>query len=212
MKNKSEFIGIFLRCAIMVLLGLAFNPERDRRYLPFMVIIAFVMLMFFLMKINQSNLKKHQKTILFFFVSLGVTLWLGWVGITLNWQSTLSFMALACIVWFFINLFSAYVRQRRVVSRWNAAYSAWTSGGHAEDYLKEIERCEEEIKNDTGIMLMHEGIPLNIYILVQKIYLLKEMGREQECLALLKNIQSKIPNTDILKALVEVETELSKKL
>ena len=78
--------------------------------------------------------------------------------------------------------------------------------------MKEIERCEEEIKNDTGIMLMHEGIPLNIYILVQKIYLLKEMGREQECLALLKNIQSKIPNTDILKALVEVETELSKKL
>lgn len=61
LKNKLEFIGIFLRCAIMVLLGLAFNPERDRRYLPFMVIIAFVMLMFFLMKIIQFNLKKHQK-------------------------------------------------------------------------------------------------------------------------------------------------------
>lgn len=175
-----------------------------------MVVMAFVTLMFFLVKISQSNLKKQYKTILFFFVSLAEMLWLGWVGITLNGRFTLGFMGTVGVAWFLINLVYIYLHQRRVVSRWNIAYTAWKSGGSAEDYMKELEQCEADIKNDTGIMLVYCGIPLNDYILVHKIYLLKEMQRNQECLALLKAIQSKIKNPEVQKALSEVEEEIAK--
>ena len=136
-------------------------------------------------------------------------LWLGWVGVTLSWQFTLGFMGSVCIPWFLINIFCIYLHQRRVVARWNTAYAAWKSGGSAEDYLKEMEQCEAELKKDTGIMLVYGGIPLNDYISVHKISLLKEMGRNQECLALLKSIQPKIKNPEVQKALAEMETELS---
>ena len=210
MKNKREIIGIILICAIMVSLGLACNPEEDRRYLPFLVVMAFAMLMFVLVKIGQSDLKRHHKTIFFFFASLAEMLWLGWVGVTLNGWFTLGFMGAACITWFLINLVHVYLRQRRVVSRWNMAYAAWKSGGSAEDYLKEMEQCETEIQNDTGIMLVYGGIPLNDYISVHKIYLLKEMERNQECLALLESTRPKIKNPEVQKALSEIETEISK--
>ena len=212
MKNKREIIGLFLICALMVSLGLAFNPEEDQRYLPFLVVMAFVTLMFFLVKIGQSNLKRHHKTLFFFFASLAEMLWLGWVGITLNGWFTLGFMGVVCVTWFLVNLVYVYLHQRRVVSRWNAAYTAWKSGGSAENYLKEMEQCEAEIKNDTGIMLVYGGIPLNDYISVHKIYLLKEMERNQECLALLKSIMPKIKNPEVQKALSEIETEITKRL
>ena len=212
MKNKREIIGLFLICALMVSLGLAFNPEEDQRYLPFLVVMAFVTLMFFLVKIGQSDLKRHHKTLFFFFASLAEMLWLGWVGITLNGWFTLGFMGVVCVTWFLVNLVYVYLHQRRVVSRWNIAYTAWKSGGSAEDYLKEMEQCEIEIKNDTGIMLVYGGIPLNDYISVHKIYLLKEMERNQECLALLKNIMPKIKNPEVQKALSEIETEITKRL
>lgn len=212
MKNKREIIGLFLICALMVSLGLAFNPEEDQRYLPFLVVMAFVTLMLFLVKIGQSDLKRHHKTLFFFFASLAEMLWLGWVGITLNGWFTLGFMGVVCVTWFLVNLVYVYLHQRRVVSRWNIAYTAWKSGGSAENYLKEMEQCEIEIKNDTGIMLVYGGIPLNDYISVHKIYLLKEMERNQECLALLKNIMPKIKNPEVQKALSEIETEITKRL
>ena len=212
MKNKREIIGLFLICALMVSLGLAFNPEEDQRYLPFLVVMAFVTMMFFLVKIGQSDLKRHHKTLFFFFASLAEMLWLGWVGITLNGWFTLGFMGVVCVTWFLVNLVYVYLHQRRVVSRWNVAYTAWKSGGSAENYLKEMEQCEAEIKNDTGIMLVYGGIPLNDYISVHKIYLLKEMERNQECLALLKNIMPKIKNPEVQKALSEIETEITKRL
>ena len=212
MKNKREIIGLFLICALMVSLGLAFNPEEDQRYLPFLVVMAFVTLMFFLVKIGQSDLKRHHKTLFFFFASLAEMLWLGWVGITLNGWFTLGFMGVVCVTWFLVNLVYVYLHQRRVVSRWNIAYTAWKSGGSAENYLKEMEQCEAEIKNDTGIMLVYGGIPLNDYISVHKIYLLKEMERNQECLALLKSIMPKIKTPEVQKALSEIETEITKML
>lgn len=212
MKNKREIIGLFLICALMVSLGLAFNPEEDQRYLPFLVVMAFVTLMFFFVKIGQSDLKRHHKTLFFFFASLAEMLWLGWVGITLNGWFTLGFMGVVCVTWFLVNLVYVYLHQRRVVSRWNVAYTAWKSGGSAENYLKEMEQCEAEIKNDTGIMLVYGGIPLNDYISVHKIYLLKEMERNQECLALLKSIMPKIKNPEVQKALSEIETEITKRL
>ena len=178
----------------------------------FLAVMAFVTLIFFLVKISKFNLKKQYKTILFFFVSLAEMLWLGWVGITLNGRFTLGFMGAVCVAWFLINLVYVYLHQRRVVSRWNVAYAAWKSGGSAEDYMKEMEQCEAEIKNDTGIMLVYGGIPLNDYISLHKIYLLKEMQRNQECLALLKGIQPKIKNPEVQKALSEVEAEISKGL
>ena len=208
LKNKREIVGIFLICAGMVSLGLAFNPEKDQGYLPFLVVMAFVTLIFFLVKISKSNLKRHHKTIFFFFVSLAEMLWLGWVGATLGRWFTLGFMGAVCVTWFFINLIYIYLHQRRVVSRWNASYTAWKSGGSPEDYMKEIEQCEAEIKNDTGTMLVYGGIPLNDYISVHKIYLLKEMGRDQECLALLKSIQPKIKDPEVRKALSEVEGKI----
>ncbi len=212
MKNKREIIGLFLICALMVSLGLAFNPEEDQRYLPFLVVMAFVTLMFFFVKIGQSDLKRHHKTLFFFFASLAEMLWLGWVGITLNGWFTLGFMGVVCVTWFLVNLVYVYLHQRRVVSRWNVAYTAWKSGGSAENYLKEMEQCEAEIKNDTGIMLVYGDIPLNDYISVHKIYLLKEMERNQECLALLKSIMPKIKNPEVQKALSEIETEITKRL
>ena len=212
MKNKREIIGLFLICALMVSLGLAFNPEEDQRYLPFLVVMAFVTLMFFFVKIGQSDLKRHHKTLFFFFASLAEMLWLGWVGITLNGWFTLGFMGVVCVTWFLVNLVYVYLHQRRVVSRWNVAYTAWKSGGSAENYLKEMEQCEAEIKNDIGIMLVYGGIPLNDYISVHKIYLLKEMERNQECLALLKSIMPKIKNPEVQKALSEIETEITKRL
>lgn len=211
MKNKRGLIGVFLRCVLMISLGMAFDLERDYKYLPFMVLIAFVMLMFFLLTISRSNLNRHLKTDFFFFVSLAVMLWLGWVGVTLSWQFTLGFMGSVCITWFLINIFCIYLHQRRVVARWNTAYAAWKSGGSAEDYLKEMEQCEAKIQNDTGIMLVYGGIPLNDYITVHKIYLLKEMGRDWECLELLKSTLPKIKNLEVQKALSVAETEITKK-
>lgn len=211
MKNQRGLIGVFLRCVLMISLGMAFDPERDYKYLPFMVLIAFVMLMFFLLTISRSNLNRHLKTVFFFFVSLAVMLWLGWVGVTLSWQFTLGFMGSVCITWFLINIFCIYLHQRRVVARWNTAYAAWKSGGSAEDYLKEMEQCEAKIQNDTGIMLVYGGIPLNDYITVHKIYLLKEMGRDWECLELLKSTLPKIKNLEVQKALSVAETEITKK-
>ena len=211
MKNKRDMIGIFLICVMMISLGLAFDPEKDQRYLPFLIAMAFVTLMFFPMKSSQSNLKRQHKTFFFFFASLAEMLWLGWVGVTLNWPFTLGFMGAVCAAWFLINLIYIYLRQRRVVVRWNVAYSAWKSGGSAEDYLKEMEQCEAEIQNDTGIMLVYGGIPLNDYITVHKIYLLKEMGRDWECLELLKSTLPGIKNPEVQKALSEVETEITKK-
>lgn len=199
-----------MRCVLMISLGAAFDLERDHKYLPFMVLIAFVMLMFFLLTISQSNLNRQLKTVFFFFVSLAVVLWLGWVGVTLSWQFILGFMGSVCITWFLINLFCIYLHQRRVVSRWNTAYAAWKSGSSAEEYLKEMEQCEAELKKDTGIMLVYGGIPLNDYLSVHKISLLKEMGRNRECLDLLKSTLPKIKNPEVQKALLEMETELSK--
>ena len=198
-----------MRCAIMISLGAAFDLERDYKYLPFMVLIAFVMLIFFLLTVSRSDLNRQLKTVFFFFVSLAVMLWLGWVGVALSWQFTLGFMGSVGITWFLINLFCIYLHQRRVVARWNTAYAAWKSGGGAEGYLKEMEQCEAELKKDSGIMLVYGGIPLNDYIVVHKISLLKEMGRNQECLALLKSIRPKIQNPEVQKALAEMETELS---
>lgn len=60
MKNKREIIGIFLIWVIMVSLGLAFDLEKDQKYLPFLVVIAFVTLMFFLVKINQTKTEAEQ--------------------------------------------------------------------------------------------------------------------------------------------------------
>lgn len=211
MKNKRDMIGIFLICVMMVSLGLAFDPEKDQRYLPFLIAMAFVTLIFFLMKSSQSNLKRQHKTIFFFFVSLAEMLWLGWVGVTLNRPFTLGFMGAVCATWFLINLVDIYLCQRQVVVRWNAAYAAWKSGGSAEGYLKEMEQCEAKIKNDKGIMLVYGGIPLNDYISVHKIYLLKEMGRDRECLELLKSTLPGIKNLEVQKALSEVETEITKK-
>lgn len=212
MKNKREIIGIFLICAVMVAFGLAFSPEKDQGYLPFMVFMAFVTLMFLLVKISQSDLKRRQKTVLFFFTSLAETLWLGWLSVTLSWKFTLGFMGTVCVAWFFINLVYIYLHQRRVVLRWNTAYAAWKSGGSAEDYLKEIEQYEAELKNDTGTTLTYGGIPLKDYILVHKIFLLKEMERNQECLVLLRSIQPKIKNPEVQKALSELEAGILKGL
>ena len=61
MKDKKDFIRIFLVCVIMLSLGFAFNMEEDHKYLPFMVFMAFVTLMFFLSVISQSNLKRNQQ-------------------------------------------------------------------------------------------------------------------------------------------------------
>ena len=212
MKNKGKIIRSFLIGVIMVSLGIAFDPEKDQEYRPFLVVIAFATLIFFLVEINLFNLKRHYKTIFLFFISLTEMLWLGWVGVTLSWQFTLGFMAAVCGTWFLINLVWVYLHQRKVVSQWNTAYAAWKSGGSAEDYMKEMEQCEAKIKNDTGIMLVYGGIPLNDYISVHKIYLLKEMRRNQECLALLKGIQPKIKNPEVQKVLSEVEAEISKGL
>ena len=211
MKNKRDMIGIFLICVMMVSLGLAFDPEKDKRYLPFLTAMAFVTLIFFLMKSGRFNLKRQHKTIFFFLVSLAEMLWLGWIGVTLNWPFTLGFMGAVCAAWFLINLVGIYLHQRRVVARWNAAYAVWKSGGSAEDYLKKMEQCEAEIENDTGIMLAYGGIPLNDYISVHKIYLLKKMGRDRECLELLKSTLPGIKNPEVQKALSEVETEITKK-
>ena len=63
-------IGISLICVMMVSLGLAFDPEKDQRYLPFLIAMAFVTLMFFLVKSSQSNLKRQHKTLIFYFASL----------------------------------------------------------------------------------------------------------------------------------------------
>lgn len=60
MKNKREIIGIFLIWVIMVSFGLAFDPEKDQKHLPFLVVIAFVTLMFFLVKINQTKTEAEQ--------------------------------------------------------------------------------------------------------------------------------------------------------
>ena len=211
MKNKRDMIGIFLICVMMISLGLAFDPEKDQRYLPFLTAMAFVTLMFFLMKINRFNLKRQHKTFFFFFASLAEMLWLGWVGVTLNWPFTLGFMGAVCAAWFLINLVGIYLCQRQVVVRWNAAYAAWKSGGSAEGYLKEMEQCEAKIKNDTGIMLVYDGILLNDYISVHKIDLLKEMGKDRECLELLKSTLPGIKNPEVQKALSKVETEIKKK-
>lgn len=211
MKNKRDMIGIFLICVMMISLGLAFDPEKDQRYLPFLIAMAFVTLMFFPMKSSQSNLKRQHKTFFFFFASLAEMLWLGWVGVTLNWPFTLGFMGAVCAAWFLINLVGIYLCQRQVVVRWNAAYAAWKSGGSAEGYLKEMEQCEAKIKNDTGIMLVYDGIPLNDYISVHKIDLLKEMGKDRECLELLKSTLPGIKNPEVQKALSKVETEIKKK-
>lgn len=196
----------------MAAFGVAFNQEKDQGYLPFMIFMAFVTLMFFLVKISRSDWKRYQKKVFFFFASLAEMLWLGWLGVTLSWQFTLSFMAAVCVAWFFINLGYIYLHQRRVVFRWNAAYTVWKSGGSAEDYMKEMEQCEAELKDDTGTTLTYGGIPLKDYILVHKIFLLKEMEQNQECLALLKSIQLKIKNPEVQKALSELETEISKGL
>ena len=86
-------IGISLICVMMVSLGLAFDPEKDQRYLPFLIAMAFVTLMFFLVKSSQSNLKRQHKTLLFYFASLAEMLWLGWVGVTFSWPFTLGLWA-----------------------------------------------------------------------------------------------------------------------
>lgn len=91
-EKQKEYDRDFLICVMMVSLGLAFDPEKDQRYLPFLTAMAFVTLMFFLMKSSRSNLKRQHKTISFFFVSLAEMRWLGWVGVTLNWPFTLGFM------------------------------------------------------------------------------------------------------------------------
>ena len=130
----------------MISLGIAFDLERDYKYLPFMVLIAFVMLIFFLLAISRFDLNRQLKTVFFFFVSLAVMLWLGWVGVTLSWQFTLGFMGSVGITWFLINIFCIYLHQRRIVARWNTAYAVWKSGGSAEDYLKEMELVRNGIK------------------------------------------------------------------
>lgn len=144
MKDKKDIIRIFLICVIMISLGLAFNMEEDHKYLPFMVFMAFVTLMFFLSVISQSDWKRSQKTLLFFIASLAEMLWLGWVGVTLNQWFTLGFMGAVCGTWFVVHLVYIYLHQRRVVSRWNAAYTVWKSRD------RHTEKAISRIKNTDG--------------------------------------------------------------
>lgn len=119
-------------------------------------------------------------------------------------------MVAVCVTWFLISLIWVYLHQRKVVFQWNAAYTACESGGSAESYLKGREQCEAKIKNDTGIIPVYGGISLNDYISIHKIYLLKEMRRNQECINLLKSTLPKIENSEVQKALSEVESEMTK--
>lgn len=210
MRDERDRIRIFLTCAGMVLLGYIFNKEGERGYSAFLIFMAFITLLYILMIIGQTDWQRRRKTISVFLFSLAETLWLGWVGIPLNRRFILCFMGAVCAAWFLLNLVYIYLYQRPVIARWNTACAAWKSGGSAESYLKEIEQCEAALKRDTGFMLMYNGMPLNNFITVQKIRLLKEMGRGQECLTLLKSVRPKIKNPQVQKALSEEEAEITK--
>lgn len=57
----------------------------------------------------------------------------------IKWVVYSGFMGTVCVAWFLINLVYIYLHQRRVVSRWNVAYTTWKSGGSAEDYVQSYE-------------------------------------------------------------------------
>lgn len=108
----------------MVSLGLAFNIENKQGYSAHLVFVAFVTLLFFFVTISQCSAGQSLKGIFLFLVSLAETMWLEWIGVSLNLWSALLWAGAVCAAWFFIHVWPDIFRQMRVVSRWNTAYAA----------------------------------------------------------------------------------------
>lgn len=132
-----------------------------------------------------------------------VVQWLGWAGVPLTRPLLIGlFIAVVFLELLLIPAIS-FFRQRRLVLRFNAAYAAKEAGGSCAELLAEIERCEEGLKNCSGLDITYGGIPFKYMILLHKAALLREMGRKQESIALYQEVCPKIKDPETQKALQE---------
>ena len=200
LKNKKYSIGIYLICAIMTSIGLTWDIEGSRRLGAILPYTIFVMV---LGKIIVLKIWEPLRAILFCVVTLAGVLGASLADLPWSPGPGLLLGLGSYIVCFFILALRSSVCTRRLVSRWNDAYAVWKSGGSAEDCLKELEQCEAMLEKYTSVIFWNiGGIPLQDGFSFNKLYLLKEMGRDEECLALLKAVQPKLKNAEMQKALL----------
>lgn len=132
-----------------------------------------------------------------------VVQWLGWVGVPLTRPLLIGLLIAVVFLELLLIPAISFFRQRRLVLRFNAAYAAKEAGGSCAELLAEIERCEEGLKNCSGLDITYGGIPFKYMILLHKAALLREMGRKQESIALYQQVCPKIKDPETQKALQE---------
>ena len=144
----------------------------------------------------------------FCLLTVCVVQWLGWAGVPLTRPLLVGLLIAVVFLELLLIPAISFFRQRRLVLRFNAAYAAKEAGGSCAELLAEIERCEEGLKNCSGLDITYGGIPFKYMILLHKAALLREIGRKQESIALYQEVCPKIKDPETQKALQEEVRQL----
>ena len=138
-----------------------------------------------------------------------ICFFIGWRGI--SWEDALNFRTLETIVFsisvliivFFLWWIYQRVRMNKFLKRFNNASFAYITSHDVDAYLSEMDACSKM----NGIeKYRFSKIPAKDYLTISKIQVLREAGRKEEWLALLKVAQQEIKDENS-QALLMVEAE-----
>ena len=200
MKPKAAgVLAIILGIVLFFSIGYSASLQEETGHQIILTIIAFIPLISIA---TWINLKSSASSLIRVPILIGLSavpvLWLEWAGVSL---SPMILAVVLFIVIFLLTCIISFFGQRSIILRFNAAYEAKSAGGNSEDLLKEIESCEEALKNCNGLDITYGGTPFRYMILLHKAALLRDMGRKQESIALYKEVYPKIKDPETQKAI-----------
>lgn len=204
-RKAAGILALILGIVLFLSIGYSASLQDGADHQIILTIIAFIPLISIA---TWYNLKSPANSLiripLFIVLSAVPVLWLEWAGV--SW-SPMILAVLAIIVVILLTCILSFFGQRSIVLRFNAAYEAKSAGGSPEDFLKEIESCEEALKSCNGLDITYGGTPFRYMILLHKAALLRDMGRKQESIALYKEVCPKIKDPETQKAVQkEIDT------
>lgn len=202
-REAAGVLAIILGIVLFFSIGYSASLQEGTGHQIILTIIAFIPLISIATWINlKSSVSSLIRVPILIGLSAVPVLWLEWAGVSL---SPMILAVVLFIVIFLLTCIISFFGQRRIILRFNAAHEAKSAGGSPEDFLKEIESCEEALKNCNGLDITYGGTPFRYMILLHKAALLRDMGQKQASIALYKEVYPKIKDPETQKA---VQTEI----
>ena len=206
MKPKAAgVLAIILGIVLFFSIGYSASLQEGTDHQIILTIIAFIPLISIA---TWINLKSSASSLIRVPILIGLSavpvLWLEWAGV--SWSPMILAVVLFIVI-FLLTCIISFFGQRSIILRFNAAYEAKSAGGSSEDFLKEIESCEDALRNCNGLDITYGGTPFRYMILLHKAALLRDMGRKQASIALYKEVYPKIKDPETQKAVQkEIDT------